>query len=170
MNLNASSSPGTLVSLDLAAQLVMVTPRWVQKLAKDGWIPKAERGQYSLIGVVQGYIAFLKDEARRASKSAADSRVRDARAREIELRVARQQADLISYVDHVAILDEILGHIRAEMEGAPARLTRDRGLRDELKEIIHDALDKASRRLRQAATEHAAFSSALAAVARPDAG
>lgn len=164
---DVSSSPGTLVTLDVAAQLIMVTPRWVQKLTKDGWIPKSERGRYSLIGVVQGYINFLKDEARRASKSAADSRVRDARAREIELRVARQQADLIPYAEHVAILDEILGHIRAEMEGAPARITRDLGIRDELKGVIHGSLDKASRRLQQAAVEHAALSSALAALGRP---
>lgn len=165
----ASPSPGTQVSLDVAAQLIMVTPRWVQKLAKDGWIPKAERGRYSLIGVVQGYINFLKDEARRASKSAADSRVRDARAREIELRVARQQADLIAYAEHVAILDEIIGHIRAEMDGAPARITRDLTVRQELQGIIHDCLDKASRRLQQAAEEHAAFGSALAALGRPHA-
>ncbi len=33
------STAGTQVSLEVAAQLITVTPRWVQKLAKDGWIP-----------------------------------------------------------------------------------------------------------------------------------
>lgn len=46
---------GNLVALDVAAQLIMVTPRWVQKPASDGWFPKADRGMYSLIGVVQAY-------------------------------------------------------------------------------------------------------------------
>jgi phage terminase Nu1 subunit (DNA packaging protein) len=163
------SSPGTLVTLEVAAQLIMVTPRWIQKLSKDGWIVRPDRGKYSLIGVVQGYVNFLKDENRRASKSAADSRVRDARAREIELRVARLQADLIPYSEHVAILDEILGTIRAAMEGAPARITRDLAVRDELKGVIHETLDKASRRLAQAADEHAALGTAVAALNGSDA-
>lgn len=162
-----SSSATNLVTLEVAAQLIMVTPRWIQKLAKDGWIPKAERGRYSLIGVVQGYINFLKDETRRAPKSAAESRVRDARAREIELRVARQQADLIPYAEHMAILDEILGHIRAALEGAPAQITHDLEVRTELGRVIHGCLEKASQRLTKAATEHAAFSTALAALSGP---
>jgi phage terminase Nu1 subunit (DNA packaging protein) len=169
MMIDTPSAPGTLVTLEVAAQLIMVTPRWIQKLAKEGWIPKAERGKYSLIGVVQGYVNYLKDENRRTSKSAADSRVRDARAREIELRVARQQAELIPYSEHVAILDEILGTIRAAMEGAPARITRDLAVREDLRGVIHETLDKASRRLAQVADEHAALGTAVAALRHPDA-
>ena len=42
------------------AKLLKLTERRVQQLAKDGIIPKAERGKYDLIGSVQGYIDYLK--------------------------------------------------------------------------------------------------------------
>jgi hypothetical protein len=43
-----------------------------------------------LVGAVQGYLRYLKGDERRSAKSAADSRVRDARALEIELRIAER--------------------------------------------------------------------------------
>jgi predicted transcriptional regulator of viral defense system len=58
------------ISADVAAKLLMVTPEWIRRLSKDGWIAKTERGRYRVVDVVQGYIRFLKDEARRSSKTA----------------------------------------------------------------------------------------------------
>ena len=45
------------------AKLLKLTERRVQQLAKDGIIPKAERGKYDLVSSVHGYIDFLKSKA-----------------------------------------------------------------------------------------------------------
>ena len=56
---------------------------------KQGFIPKPEkRGFVQLVGAVEGFLRYLKDNERRFAKSAADSRVRDVCALEIELRIA----------------------------------------------------------------------------------
>jgi hypothetical protein len=70
---------------------------------------------------VQGYIRFRNDSDRRAQKSAADSRVRDARAREIELRNAVREGRLIEIDETMAIVEEMIGLFRAETAGLPAR-------------------------------------------------
>jgi hypothetical protein len=60
----------------------MVSPERIRQLSKEGWIEKQGRDQFFLVDVVQGYIRFRNDSDRRAQKSAADGRVRDAPARE----------------------------------------------------------------------------------------
>ena len=43
--LPGSEGAGT-IAIDVAAKLLMVTPEWVRRLTKDGWIAKTERGRY----------------------------------------------------------------------------------------------------------------------------
>lgn len=45
------------------AKLLILTERQVQALAKDGVLPKAERGRYALVPVVQSYIRYLRERA-----------------------------------------------------------------------------------------------------------
>ena len=78
--LHASEGAGT-ITIDVAAKLLMVTPEWIRRLSKDGWIAKTERGRYRVVDVVQGYVRFLKDEARRSTKTASHSRLQEIRAR-----------------------------------------------------------------------------------------
>ena len=59
------SEGASTITIDVAAKLLMVTPEWVRRRTKDGWIPKTDRGRYRVVDVVQGYIRFLKDEASR---------------------------------------------------------------------------------------------------------
>lgn len=65
----------------------MITPRRIQQLVRNGCMPRAERGRYTIVEAVQGYLRFLQDEERRASRSgsAIDARIKDMRAREIDL-------------------------------------------------------------------------------------
>ena len=34
------------ITIEVAAKLLMVTPEWVRRLTKDGWIAKTDRGRY----------------------------------------------------------------------------------------------------------------------------
>ena len=51
--LPASEAAGT-ITIDVAAKLLMVTPEWVRRLTKDGWIAKTDRGRYRVVDVVRG--------------------------------------------------------------------------------------------------------------------
>lgn len=70
--LPGSEGAGT-ITIDVAAKLLMVTPEWVRRLAKEGWIAKTERGRYRVVDVVQGYVRFLSDRTDDAHGPAANA-------------------------------------------------------------------------------------------------
>lgn len=125
-----------------AAHMIMVTTQWLRQLAEQGYIPVAEKGRYPLIAVVQGYIKFLKDDNRRSSKSATASRMQDAKTAEIEMRLAEKRRELIPVDDAQAAIDVIVGKVRAEFSGLPARATRDMTLRRVLEAETNASLNR----------------------------
>src|SRR5256885_531691 len=100
-----------IISTAVACQLLMLSRQRLDQLAKDGWIARDAPGHWRLLDLVQGYIRFLRDEGRRTSKSAADSRVRDARAAEIELRNAIRQRELITMAESMMAIDTVCGAV-----------------------------------------------------------
>jgi hypothetical protein len=107
---------GQLLSSALAARLLMVSPERIRQLAKEGWIERQGRDQFYLVDVVQGYLRFRNDSDRRAQKSAAESRVRDARAREIALRNAVREGRLIEIDEAMAIVEQMIRVFRGRFE------------------------------------------------------
>lgn len=73
--------------IGVIARLLDLSERRVQQLSREGVIPKAERGQYDLIGSVRGYVRYLRDQAARAQAGAPDYAAERAR-------LIRAQADL----------------------------------------------------------------------------
>lgn len=62
-----------LIPIGQAARLLMISEERIRQLQKQGYIPKADkRGVVQLVGAVQGYLRYLKDDERRSAKSAAD--------------------------------------------------------------------------------------------------
>ena len=135
------------ISIDQAAQLLMVTPEWVRRLAKDGWIPKTDRGRYGVVDVAHGYIRFLKDEARRSSKSASYSRLQDARTRKEELAVAQAERELVPLAEAMTLVDEVAGSVVARVNAIPARFTRNIEQRALLQREVDDALTEVADRI-----------------------
>jgi hypothetical protein len=135
-----------------AASLVMVTPEWIRRLAKDGWIAKAERGRFRLPDVVQGYIKFLKDEGRRSSKTASHARLQEIKTRKEELAVARAERELIPLVDAMTLVDEIAGTVVARVNAIPARMTRNPEERAKLQQEIDEALAEVADRVQKLGT------------------
>ena len=56
--------------IGVIARLLDLSERRVQQLSREGVIPKAERGQYDLIGSVRGYVRYLRDQALKAQAGA----------------------------------------------------------------------------------------------------
>jgi hypothetical protein len=147
-----SPSQAGLISVETASKLLMISPVRVRQLVSEGYIPKASRNSYPLVGLVQGYIRFLKDEERRTSKSATANRVGEARAAEIELRTAERANRLIETDEALDVMDDLLATYKAEMAGIPARVTRDVTLRRKIKTELDDAFLRASARFEQSAS------------------
>jgi len=156
----ANSEQG-FITLDTAAKLVMLTPRRVQQLAADGYISRKD-GKYTIVGVVQGYIRYLQEEDRRTAKSAAESRVRDRRADEIELRILEKQGTLLeeSRAEALGLVDVVIGGLKADLYAIPARTTTDIGLRRKIEEEIDNALGEAAKRAKDCAAGVGAYSEA----------
>jgi phage terminase Nu1 subunit (DNA packaging protein) len=167
--IKAPSSVRATIGAEGIARLLMTTPRRVQQLVADGWIEKAGRNGYTIAGAVHGYIRFLKDEQRRASKTASLSRVQDARAREIELRTARDEHVLMETAECITVVDEIVGGLRSEIAGVPARVTRDIELRRKIATEIDDIFRRTADRLEQRASELRASGEAAVPVEDDDA-
>jgi hypothetical protein len=151
------------ISIEVAAKLLMVTPEWVRRLTKDGWITKADRGRYRTVDVVQGYIRFLKDEARRSTKTAAHSRLQEIRARKEELVVAQTERELVPLTEAMTLVDEVAGAVVARVNAIPARVTRNieqrRLLQQEVDEAlleVADRIEKLGRAFRSSGDDHAA--------------
>jgi phage terminase Nu1 subunit (DNA packaging protein) len=114
----------TLLTATETGALLGVTRQYVGQLADQGVLVR-EDGKYRLGKTVTAYIGFLKSEARQATRSAAESRVRDARAAEIELRTARQANKLCETEEMIAAMQEILGKFVSRLTGIPAQSSRD---------------------------------------------
>ena len=146
-----------LIPIGQAARLLMISDERIRQLQKQGYIPKSEkRGQVQLVGAVQGYLRYLKDDERRSSKTAADSRVRDARALEIELRIAERSRDLIPLEDALADIAEFAAMVRSELAGLPARLTRGIEERQKIETEVDGVLSRLSERASEKAENLAA--------------
>jgi len=132
--------PAGLITLEQAGRLLDgITAERVRQLMKEGWIPKERPGRVLMVAAVQGYIRYLKDVAKRTTKTAAESRVRDARAEEIEMRVAERRRELIPIDDATLALDLLVGRVKEEMGGIAARVTRDIDLRRKIEAEVNGA-------------------------------
>lgn len=142
------ASSGGLINTETAAALLMVTTDWVRKLTAQGWIPKIAKDQYRVADVVQGYIKYLKDETRKASKTASASRVQDARAEEIRLRVDEKRGALLEQgqAEAINVIDEFFGGLKSDLMAIPARVTSDIALRRRIEDEIGGAFGKAGKR------------------------
>jgi len=158
------------ITTEQAGRLLMISAERVRQLTKEGWIPKAGRDSYIGADVVQGYIRFRDSEDRRANKTSVETRVRDARAEEISLRVGLRAGQLISHIEHIAIVDELCSLVRTEVQSLPARLTRDLQERRRIEQAVYELLTRLAARAEKMAHVGGASGGAVAAVNNHDAG
>jgi phage terminase Nu1 subunit (DNA packaging protein) len=134
----AGQTASNEVDTQTAAALLKVTPRWIQQLAKDGWIKPAGRGKWPLVGLVQGYIDFLKDENARKTKAAGNSELQRVRAREIELRIAKEDRSVIDLDEAIGAFEILCGEFNSIISGLPARITRNSRERQRIEAICDE--------------------------------
>ena len=136
-----SSDAAGIISTGQAAKLLMVTEEWVNKLHKMEYLPKAGRGKWNLVSVVQGYINFLKDDERRSSKSASASRMQEVKTERLEQQMMAERRDLIPLADARLVLDTAAALIQSKMMSIPAQYTRDPVERARLEALVSAQLN-----------------------------
>jgi hypothetical protein len=146
------SLTNVVISLAEASKLIGKAPSWITQLVRDGRIKRAAPGWYRPQDVVQGYIATIVESKKQTNKSVSLAQVQTARASEIELRVARQERKIIKTDEAIAFVDEVLGVLKADFDGAAASITRDPGLRNQIEVKINDILAHAAARYEQKAS------------------
>lgn len=51
-------------SVNTIAEVLLLDPRRIQQMAKEGIIPRMAAGKYDLVACVHGYIRYLRDQAK----------------------------------------------------------------------------------------------------------
>lgn len=153
-----SAPRGQTISVQQAAALMNRSVRWISNLVEAGHIQKEARGQYTVVAVVRGALSYYEDLLQKQQKTAAASRVTDARTREIELRIAERRRELIPQEDAKAVVLEFGAIVRAEFTALPARYTRDLAERRKLEQEVDGSFERIA----------AAAQRAEAALADPD--
>ncbi len=113
--------------IGVIAKLLDLSERRVQQLSREGVIPKAERGQYDLIGSVRGYVRYLRDKALKAQAGAPDyaaERARFIRARAdlAEMEAQEKRRSLIAADQIEAAWIAVLALLRTRLLALPDRL------------------------------------------------
>lgn len=114
-------SDANFYAVGVIAQLLNLTDRRVQQLAKEGIIPKPNnRGEYDLPGCVQGYVAYLQE---RAERSEEPQRVRLDRLRgdREELELQKLRRELVPVAEVAPALEQYVTDVCAVLEGIPER-------------------------------------------------
>ena len=145
-------STGKLRDRILSADEIQVLWGWIGNADLTEDIADSLRLQlctgYRVVDVVQGYIGFLKDEARRSSQSAAASAVQEARAEEIRLRTAdkRREQETKGQAAAIEAIDTVAGPLKPDVLAILPRLVKDLALRRQLEDAIDGVFGAMSKR------------------------
>lgn len=110
--------------------LIGVSARRVQQLAREGVVPKAGRGKYPLAGCVQAYIAYWQRQAEEAL-SRGPANFKEARAKKVraeaelkELELGLKRGDLVPVDVVEAQVRDALEPVNVGLRTAHTRLSR----------------------------------------------
>jgi hypothetical protein len=119
------------VETNMLANCWMVSAARVKQLAHEGWFKPLDvgRGKYNLIEACTGFVKYLRAEDRRSTRSAADARIKDAKAQDIETRTKQRLGRLIPLEVYEEMIDNMSGVVRSEFAGLAAASTRDLTMR-----------------------------------------
>lgn len=115
------------VPVTTLARLFNLTERRVQQLARDGVIPKPEKGRYDLIACVQAYIKYLQDRAtgrgdiEPQDTYAERARLLKAQADKTELEVKAMTGEVLPAEQVELLWSGLVASFRARLLALPVR-------------------------------------------------
>ena len=116
------------LSREQIAKLLMLTPQRINQLVKQGVVPRDTRGKYELVGAVQGYIGFLRENGLHGVKGVltiSESKQRklaaEAMMAELQLDLEKKEVVRISYVEPQ--WTSLVTAMKTKLLGMPNKLT-----------------------------------------------
>lgn len=134
------------------AEVLGVTERRIQQLAGAGVLRRQAHGEWVLPESVQAFLEYrLQSEIRKVTKGVANGadRLKEIKARREELRLARDERELVPLVDAIFAMDQLAGTLALEVNNVPARFSRDLDERDRLQAEIDDVLKTVASRIQK---------------------
>ena len=133
---DAKQTSAGLITVEQAAALLMKSKERIRQLVVAGYIPRAGRDQYPLVGVVQGYIRFREDASQRAEPARAKADLDRTRAEYIRQRAEREEARLAPTAEVEAYIRLIVEEMLSQMEALPSHLCEKPEERDRFSAIV----------------------------------
>ena len=140
-----------ILTVKQVAALCERSERWVQKLAQAGYIEQAAKGQYVLLSVVRGVMAYYEDQLAKSNKAAVANRASETRTKMLEQQMEIKQRNLVPRSDFYAAQDFVVSQHRAEIISLSARVTRDIDMRRKIESAVDDIFNRTAERIERAA-------------------
>ena len=140
------------------ARFLNLTERRVQQLAREGVLPKPEKGKYDLVRCVQTYVRYLQDRAYGSDVTAQDThheraRLIKAQADKTELEVAAMRNALVAIEDVEADWLQHISACRMRLLALPTKtafqiavMTEPAEIERFLKHAVYEALTELTQR------------------------
>ena len=108
-------------------KMLDLTDRRVQQLAKEGVLPKTEKGKYDLVGCVRGYVHYLRDMALGKDTDVDGHKWRErmvkANALKAEMELDDMKQDLVRVVKIESYLDKLFTAIKQHILAMPSKVS-----------------------------------------------
>lgn len=142
--------PSAVISRKEAAALLQLDPSRISQLVTAGHIQRDEHGRITLQAAVQGYVRYWNDRIARQAESLADTRLRDMRAQEVELRVRERAKKTVPVAEAKAAIDFIVGESRKAFAAIPAMVADDPAERARVGAVAERAQRGITKRMEEA--------------------
>jgi hypothetical protein len=151
-----STVADTLISATDLASLLGLSLARVGQLTTAGALTRVN-GRYRLGESVSKYISHLREDARRTTRSAAEQRVHEARARSLEMKNAERERRTIDLEESVSAVDAICGAMLIELGAFSAEFgDRDPAMRRHADEKVYALRERIAARIGAITVAHRA--------------
>ncbi len=117
------------VTTQALLSLLEFSAPYLTRLERMGVVARADRNSWDLADTIRRIIRYLREDNRRGRRAEAATELARLKARALELRLARENHELIPLAESMATVDSIVGGLVSALSAVPARRTRDLALR-----------------------------------------
>lgn len=136
---------------DLASALGLSRIR-VQQLVGEGRLTKPNADGYLLSQAITEYVAYKMASAAERSGSSKPDRLKEAKASEIERKMAIAERSLIPLSEAIGILDQVVGDFLVSLGALPAKITRNQRERERIEEVVAETRTRLADKFRKRGT------------------
>lgn len=141
----------TAISASDLGNILGISERRVRQLAAEGKIPAPTRGKFDGPACVRAVLAAARADRPESALEKARARAIDARARSQEIKIAREEHELIPFDAAMDAFELFSGAVNTAFVTLPARFTRNLEDREKLDDLIFTVRTELSEKLAELA-------------------